>query len=223
MRALTTIGEVGLEHPDGRTVLMRPSLYAMSSLGTPEEIVAKFAAIHSAPTLMTFDASDAPGVVLAGMQVNRQRVRDHWRQSLFLAREIMGACTEQDLAPFIGEYGERYNSYRMGPVPVEAMIVIARSLMQHGVIGPMPKPRGDDEPRQKSDYTPGFDALTFVSKAIAHLGMSEAEAWNMTMSSFAAHWHAKFGEQKEQRHSAEHDDTMRWLQAVNKEREKQKA
>lgn len=219
MRVITQIGEQGLEHPDGRCAVLRPSLYAMSSLGTPEQIVEKFSELHSSPSFMTFDESGSYGVKLAGMEVNKQRMRDHWRAMLYLSWEILTACSEHDLSPFIGEPGERYASYRLGPVPPEAMLALARSLMQHGIIGPMPKKQnGDPVQPAKSKYTPKFDALSFVSKAVAHLGFSEADAWNMTMTSFAANWEAKFGENKQERHSEEHDDTMAWLAKVNEQR-----
>jgi hypothetical protein len=191
----------------------------MSSLGSPEEIVDKFARLHSSPSFMTFDDSDAYGVKMAGMEVNKQRLRDHWRDLLFLSWEVLTACTNDDLTPFIGGPGERYASYRIGPVPPEAMLALARSLMQHGIIGPMPKKQnGEPAKPAKSNYTPRFEALSYVSKAVAHLGFSESEAWNMTMTSFAANWEAKFGESKQERHSEEHDETMAWLAKVNEQR-----
>jgi hypothetical protein len=108
------------------------------------------------------------------------------------------------------------------------MLVMARSLLQYGLIGPMvekseeAKKEEADKPRDRSKFSKEFDALAFVSRAVTHLGMSEAEAWNMTVTSFSAHWQAKYGEHKEKRHSEEHDSTMKWLAKVNELRDARK-
>lgn len=219
MHAITQIGEQGLEHPDGTAVILRPSFRAMASLGEPEEIVEKFSRLHSSPILASVIKSDPLGVRLQCIQVNKTILRDHWREMLFLSHEIITACATDDMRKFIGEPGSRYASYRLGPVPPEVMLVLARSLMAHGIIGPMPKKLdGEVGTPAKSSYTAKFDALFFVYKAVSILGMSEGEAWNMTMSSFAAAWNAKYGENKQERFSEEHDNTMAWLKKVNEKR-----
>jgi hypothetical protein len=227
MRVITAIGEQGLEHPDGRTALLRPSFYAMTQLGDPARIVEVFADLHRQPQLVQSMPFDSDGAKDQAARVNLSILRRHWRDMLFLSWEVMTACSDDDLTPFIGEPGSRYGSYRLGPVKPEVMLALAQSLMQHGVIGPMPKEMADPEAvkeaKQKAgNYTPEFDAMSFVSKAIAHLGMSEPEAWNLTLTGFAAHWEAKFGEPKEKRHSSEHDATMNWLEKVNALRDKNK-
>jgi hypothetical protein len=227
MRVITAIGEQGLEHPDGLAALLRPSFYAMTQLGDPSRIVEVFADLHRRPGLIESMPFDTEGAKAQAERVNAQILRRHWRDMLFLSWEVMNACSEDDLAPFIGEPGSRYGSYRLGPVSPEVMLALSQSLMQHGVIGPMPKEMADPEAvkeaKQKAgNYTPEFDAMSFVSKAIAHLGLSEAEAWNLTLTGFAAHWEAKFGEPKEKRHSSEHDATMNWLEKVNALRDKRK-
>jgi len=217
MRVITAIGEQGLSHPDGRQALLRPSFYAMTQLGTPERIVELFAELHRAPPLIQSMSFDTIGAREQAHRVNLQLIRRHWRDMLFLSWEVMTACSDDDLTPFIGEPGSRYGSYRLGPVNPEVMLALARSLMQHGVIGPLPKSKPEaDAPKKQGTFTKKFDALPFVSKAIAHLGLSEGEAWNLTLTGFAAHWEAKFGENKQERYSEEHDSTMNWLEQVNK-------
>ena len=218
MRANTAIGEIGLEHPDGRYVILRPSFLAMVSLGTPEEIVEKFTEIHAAPTLGSHGGPEL-GQQLAAMQINRQRLRDDMRSKLYLSWEILSACSTEDLAPFIGEPGSRYASYRFALVPFEVMVAMAQSLIQHGIIGPMPKKQnGDPVKPDKSKYVAKFEGIKFASLAMANLGLNEDQAWNMTMTGFAAAWEAKHGENKQERHSEEHDDTMNWLKKVNEQR-----
>lgn len=224
MQIITDFGDQGLELPDGRCARLRPSFYAMTQLGTPTEIVEKFTRLHSGPTLLPIFSFDPEGVRILADSFNRKAWRDHWRDMLFLSWEILTACGEGDLEPFIGCPGVRYGSYRFGPMPAEDMLVLARNLMQHGVIGPMPvksdaqKEHEASQPRDASKFTREFRASEFVSKAVAHLGVCESAAWGMTLTGFAAHWQAKFGEHKEQRHSQEHDETMTWLTKVNKAR-----
>lgn len=224
MRVITEIGEQGLIHPDGSEIVFRPSLYAMTRLGSPKRIVEVFAEINEPPRLVVSASFDTQGAKEAAFRVNQRILKDYWRNMLFLSWEVMTACTEQDAAPFIGGPGQRYGSYRMGLVDPEIMLCIARSLLRHGLIG-----NPDKAAIEKAEQDTGrkgsveFDAMAFASKAVAHLGVSESEAWDMTITSFGAHWAAKFGENKEKRHSEEHDDTMSWLAAVNKKRNEEKA
>lgn len=227
MRVITAIGEQGLTHPDGREVVFRPSLYAMSQLGTPKEIVELFAAIHEPPRLVESMSFDTEGQKAAAERINVKAMKDHWLHMLFLSWQVMYACADVDPAPFIGEPGSRYRSYRLGLVDPEVMLVIARSLLRHGLVGPTAQrtPEELKEAAEQHGERRGmveFDALEYVSKAVTHLGLSESEAWNMTITSFGAHWAAKYGEHKEKRHSTEHDQTMRWLAAVNKVRDAKK-
>lgn len=220
MRVLTEIGEQGITIGE-RELLLRPSLYAMTTLGEPEEIVDLFTELYRAPPFIEHMPGDSAGVQLAGDTYNVTLARRYWREMLFLSWRVICACAEspEETAFFIGEPGQRYGSYRLGKVPAEQMLVLARSLMYHGCIG-----KSHDEGKGASDggsYSRAFDALHYVSLAIAHLGMSESNAWSMTMSGFQAHWEAKHGKQKERRYESEHDATMDWLKAVNKLRDPQ--
>lgn len=226
MRVITAIGEQGLELADGRKAKLRPSFYAMTQLGEPSEIVEKFSRLHSQPKLEKSMPFDGCGAQLLAQELNRKAMREHWLDMLFLSWEVLTACSDDNLRAFIGEPGTRYKSYRLGPMDPEIMLVLARSLMQHGVIGPVPEKSQAQlefeatQPRDKAKYTQEFHAIHYVGKAVAHLGVSESEAWDMTLTGFAAHWEAKFGEHKERRHSEEHDDTMVWLAKVNQARKK---
>lgn len=227
MRVITAIGEQGLTHPDGREIVFRPSLYAMSQLGTPKEIVELFAAIHEPPYFLESMPFDTPWLKAQAEKINRKIARDHWLYMLFLSWQVLDACASTDPTPFIGEPGTKYRSYRIGLVDPEIMLVIARSLLRHGLVGPVANKSPEqleaeakeleDQPKKRGMVE--FDALEYVSKAVTHLGLSENEAWNMTITSFGAHWAAKYGEHKEKRHSDEHDQTMKWLAAVNKVRD----
>lgn len=208
--------------PDGRQVLFRPSLYAMTQLGSPKEIVQLFSDLHEPPRLGESFDFDTPGAKAQMGRINAQIVSRYKTDMLFLSWRVLYACADVDPKDFIGEPGTRYNSYRPGNVPPEVMLVMARTLLRHGLIGPPIEVSEEQakaaEGQQKKPGAIEFDAMAFVSRAVTHLGMSEDEAWNMTITSFGSHWASKYGENKEKRHSEEHDKTMAWLTEVNKAR-----
>ena len=223
MRIITEIGEQGLTLGE-RTVKLRPSFHAMTLLGEPEEIVEKFVALHKPPPLIEHFEFDGDGVKYAGDRVNHDTINRYFREMLFLSWEVITACAgEQDVTPFIGEPGARYGSYRLGKVPPEAMLALARNLMHHGCIGkPQPETGEKKGTHSGGEFVRAFEALKFVSLAVAHLGVTEAEAWDLTLTGFQAFWEAKHGKQQERRYVDEHVKTMAWLAEINKLRDPQR-
>lgn len=161
MQILTEIGEIGVHHGD-ITHVLRPSLYAMTQIGEPEEIVRVFASVMQAGP----DFVDALGVIFA--------------------------CADTDVSEVFGSLeaeGEKIK-YQPGAAPAEHVVFIARCLLKHGITGALPPlpPKAGEEP----EYTPAFNAREHVAVAMAHLGLSEREAWQMTMTSFIGAMRAKF-------------------------------
>jgi len=90
--------------------------------------------------------------------------------------------------------------------------------MKHGITGALP-----DLPRkagQEQEFVKEFDARAHVSLAIAHLGMSSAEAWQMTMTELVGALRAKFPQAESNAPGAraptaeEHEATMAWFERV---------
>lgn len=154
---LTEIGEIGA-YFEGCELVLRPSLYAMTKLGSKKEIVDIFTRV------MNGDIAYSLAVIQACCDED--------------TREIFGYIDHETL-----EFIEMYAS------PNEIMI-LAQSLMKHGIIGDID--RSDDAQTGKKDYTPEFDAKSYVSAVVAHLGISEREAWQMTMTSVAGALRAKY-------------------------------
>ena len=121
------------------------------------------------------------------------------------------------MTDLIGHMGTRWGSFVMGAMPPQDMVHLARSLMRHGIIGL--KPEGLPAKPVK-EYTAEFNAREFVSQAVAHLGMSTAEAWNLTMTEFSGAMQSKFGK-PETIPVEEHDDAMARLAEINKLRQNQ--
>ncbi|MNY43613.1 hypothetical protein D3C86_1785870 [compost metagenome] len=139
-----------------------------------------------------------------------------YRQAVFWAAyDVISACASEDISDVIGTTGERLNSYRPGAMPMDDFLPIARSLLKHGIVGAV-----KIESSGKGDYSDEFNARDHVATAVAHLGVSEAEAWNMTMTSFVGAMRAKYPPTKSGPPTeAEYDKTMSWFAEVQARRE----
>lgn len=103
---------------------------------------------------------------------------------------VIQACTDEDISDIYGMY-ERTDKgleFLEGDASKNEAIIIAQSLLKHGIIGDIER-KGD---KSKKDYTQEFDAKSYVSAVVAHLGISEREAWGMTMTSVAGALQSKF-------------------------------
>src|SRR5437868_9210422 len=168
MRVLTSIGEIGVT-ASGRDILFRPSLYAMSQLPDP---VATFHSIHTLQSTPIIE-------------------RDRFRAAI----EVLTACNDEDISWLVGRIGRTYKSWTLGKLPVKDIIVLAASLIRHGVTGVVPE-EANRPPLKPADYADKFEPRDIVALAVAHLGLSEAEAWNLTVTSFILAMRAKFPPQK---------------------------
>lgn len=194
MRALTAIGEIGIT-AKSRDFLFRPSLYAMSLLDDP---VKSFADIHSPAT-------------------DRETERARFMASV----EVLQACIDEDISELVGETGSRHDLWKPGLINPEKIVILASSLIRHGLIGP--KFDNDDIGEKKKDYSEKFDPAGIVALAIAHLSMSEQQAWDMTVTGFVMAMRAKFPPPPRTTPNVkELDAMMDWLDKVNAAEKAQK-
>lgn len=196
MSLMTSSGEIGV-HVAGSLIVLRPSLDAMASLGTPEEIVDIFVSVMEQPASVAA-AEDQFGDALA----------------------VLYACTERDVSTIFGYWSE--TGYAPGEAPAAHVVPLARCLLKHGIVGdlpPLPR-RADDEPK----YVKEFDARAHVALAMAHLGLSERQAWGVTMTGLVGALRAKFplAESKSPGAKAptkeEHEATMEWFERIESAR-----
>lgn len=174
MRALTAIGEVGLE-AKGRSYLLRPSLFSMTQIGTPAQIVEATALL----------LSPEPGP-------EHPYLLKRFRKERFeRALDVLYACAgDQDIGDLVGGMvptGRGRIGYSAGALPLYAIVALAQGLIRHGVMGDV-----EPEPGRVGEAMTEFKAGEFVAAAIAHLGMSESDAWNMTMTSFVQVMKSKY-------------------------------
>lgn len=195
---LTEIGEIGVEW-GGRRIVLRPSLHAMTRIGQPAEIVQVYASVMSDD--------------------------DHPSQRMD-ALVVLNACCDDDLTDLFGFYIDGLDGleYIPGAAPDDDLLPLARCLLKHGVVGALPT---EKKIRKDEDYIAEFDARAHVSLAIAHLGASSTEAWQMTMTELVGALRAKFPQKESKEPGAnapspeELDETMEWfdkIEAIRKQR-----
>lgn len=205
MQVLTDIGEMGVQVGE-RYVKFRPSLAAMARLGTPKEIVELFVTVCGAPPLSGNPVLDEP------------RMKT-WRRDQFShAVNVLYACTDDAIDWLVGYVNERYR-YVRGALPLADIVGLAAGLLKHGVLGDIPPEatRG----AKKEDYLSEFKARDFAAAAMAHLGATEAQAWDMTMTSYIIAMRAKFPPAKDAKKvptDNEYSHVKGWLARVNKAR-----
>lgn len=133
---------------------------------------------------------------------------------------VLFACADEDVSDLFGFYELRGDAIRYipGTAPAAHVVPLAQSLMRHGVVGvakPLPR-RADAE----DQYLTEFDAKEHAALAMAHLGLTEREAWNMTMTGLVAALRAKFPPSAKDSPGAraptreEHEATMEWFERV---------
>lgn len=186
----TAIGELAVQI-GSRRWFFRPSLLAMSQLGTPVEIVDIYAA------------------VMGGFS----------RDGFYKAVRVLWACCNDDASDLTG-YVRSYGKWVAGLLPPEDVLVLAQSLLKHGVTSNVQP----DEPPSNNDYSKEFKASESAALAMAHLGLSEDQAWNITMTGLVLAMKAKYSRPDEKPKSKiveQSDDTMQWLEKVNAMRDKQ--
>ena len=208
MRVKTSIGEIGLEY-GSRAIVLRPSLAAMDSLGDPEEIVKLFSDLFSRVP----EPTRSP-------EYNALLYKEHWEKITWTAYAVIAACADEDITDFIGYQGERYGSFKQGKVPLDNLVPIARSLLKHGIVGDVERDHFGEQENGATNSTPRFDARVFVSMATTNLGYSEAEAWNMTVTSFILAAQAKGGKRNSNTPPKEHvEGIAEWSKLVEAARE----
>jgi Family of unknown function (DUF6246) len=95
-------------------------------------------------------------------------------------------CDQEDPTPLVGWHDSE--GHHPGMMPATEQILIARHLMQHGIVGKAkPGTKG-------GDYSDKFDASEYVSAARVHLGLSSADAEALSMTEFQTMLEMKFPE-----------------------------
>lgn len=190
----TAVGEMGL-HYRGKDYLLRPSFYAINQIDTPRGIVD----IYN---------------TLRGGAVSRN--------NLNLSQLIMSCCCNDDISHLTGYLTEspsgKYLSIMTGKIDPADVIIMASRLLVFGLKGKPKRPQRTDLPPMLE-----FDATEFVGAAVAHLGVSANDAWQMTMVEFQRACEAMQPESEKLPTKKELDNVFKISDAVSEKLKKQRS
>lgn len=206
---LTEIGEMRISLSD-RSFFFKPSFRAMNEIGTPKEIVEVYAKLNGIDYVSPLQHVEyLPfGAQMQVMKTISKPV--YGRHVLSAAYIVMQSCCEDDVSVLIGGWKPTPRGVRYVPgiMPVSDIIIIARNLMQHGIIGKSPLKVPERLEEQGKKTTNEFHASQYIISARTHFDMTRNEAENLSMTEFQMMIKNKYPEPKgltEEERAAEYD------------------
>lgn len=198
MTPMKEIGELLITCGD-RDFFFRPSFANMTRIGDPGEIVAAFYALHHDEVSALLERAMTSYGHIPEWIVQHIKYSTYGRAAMLAAGTVLEACCDDDISVLIGEFrpariGGRPFKMRRGEMDEFDMVVIAQSLITHGIIG---KAKVRKLQRHESgETTTEFNAFEYISAARNHFGMSRAEAEQLSMTEFQLLIAAKYPDQK---------------------------
>lgn len=194
---LTEIGEMRISLSD-RSFFFKPSFRAMNEIGTPKEIVEAYAKLNGIDYVAPLQHVEyLPfGAQMQVMKTISKPV--YGRHVLSAAYIVMQSCCEDDISVLIGGWKPTPRGVRYVPgiMPVSDIIIIARNLMQHGIIGKSPLKVPERLEEQGKKTTNEFHASQYIISARTHFDMTRDEAENLSMTEFQMMIKNKYPEPK---------------------------
>ena len=206
---LTEIGEMRISLSD-RSFFFKPSFRAMNEIGTPKEIVEVYAKLNGIDYVAPLQHVEYLPFG-AQMQVVKTISKPvYGRHVLSAAYIVMQSCCEDDISVLIGGWKPTPRGVRYVPgiMPVSDIIIIARNLMQHGIIGKSPLKVPERLEEQGEKTTNEFHASQYIISARTHFDMTRDEAENLSMTEFQMMIKNKYPEPKgltKEERAAEYD------------------
>ena len=207
--SLTEIGEMRISLSD-RSFFFKPSFRAMNEIGTPKEIVEVYAKLNGIDYVAPLQHVEyLPfGAQMQVMKTISKPV--YGRHVLSAAYIVMQSCCEDDVSVLIGGWKPTPRGVRYVPgiMPVSDIIIIARNLMQHGIIGKSPLKVPERLEEQGKKTTNEFHASQYIISARTHFDMTRDEAENLSMTEFQMMIKNKYPEPKgltKEERAAEYD------------------
>lgn len=206
---LTEIGEMRISLSD-RSFFFKPSFRAMNEIGTPKEIVEAYARLNGIDYVAPLQHVEYMpfGAQMQVMKTISKPV--YGRHVLSAAYIVMQSCCEDDISVLIGGWKPTPRGVRYVPgiMPVSDIIIIARNLMQHGIIGKSPLKVPERLEEQGKKTTNEFHASQYIISARTHFDMTRDEAENLSMTEFQMMIKNKYPEPKgltKEERAAEYD------------------
>jgi len=109
----------------------------------------------------------------------------HGKDPIPTATYILACLADQDDAtPLIGWRDE--GGWHVGLMPPAEVLIIARHLMLHGIVGKAKPSAGDGK------FADKFEASEYIAAARVHLGLSSEDAAALSMTEFQTMFEMKF-------------------------------
>ena len=128
---------------------------------------------------------------------------------------VLWACAgDVDISDAVGHMdGVQYVPAQAEP---DAIVHLARDLLKHGVVGDVKRRPSSGDSKGSAE----FDAREHVALAVALLGIPEAAAWDMTMTSLVLALYAKFPVQEGDKVPTleEYEASRAWFEGVKRRR-----
>ncbi len=210
MTPMAELGEFEISTPQHDHVLTA-SFANMAKIGNPAEIVDAYAVLNGMELNHVLDvirrATEAYGAVPIWL-LSALRKPAYWRQALRVSTHVLECCCEDDIAYLVGEWkpGHKGVVYRPGKMPITDIIVMARALMEHGIIGKA-KMRRLQKNEKTEGFTKEFVVIDYINAACMHFSMPRDEAEKLTMTRFQLLLKSKYPEEKGLTRD-EYDDAM---------------
>lgn len=239
MTPLTEIGEC-LISTKKRDYLFRPSFAAMTRIGSPEEIIQAFYDIHDDSSeqaaILAVEKASTISTTLSALYRNISGKNDQplWlagaiseagkRKAFMVAVSIIQACCDDDCSELTGEMvpsRARQSAivWKPGVMPLEKVVMVAQSLITHGVIG-----KAKVRQLQRNDGKVAkqeFNSIEYINSARTHLGMTREEAERLTMTEFVMLINVKYPPEKgltrEEYDSVMDEDDRKWQEMIDKQ------
>lgn len=183
---LVECGFVRVRHGDGGEWTFSPSLGRIAGLGSPAEVVELYADLHD-----PVKAEGAARYVLASL------------------------CDQDDTTPLVGWHDADTMTAHAGAMPAGEQIVIARHLLQHGMVG---QARPGVAGAHRGEYASTFDASEFIGLARVHLGLSSADAEALSMTELQRLLELKFPDMNKSRNLPSREKYAEAIAAIEKAR-----
>lgn len=116
----------------------------------------------------------------------------HGPKSVDTATYVLATlCEQDDPTPLVG-WMDSQGSHA-GAMPASEKVIIARHLMQHGIVGKARPGKGDGK------FADSFDASEYISAARVHLGLSSQDAEALSMTEFQTMLEMKYPDANKRR------------------------
>ncbi len=200
MNTLKEIGECQITCGN-EDYFFRPSFIAMTRIGEPREIVQAFYDLHHDEVNEVIKSAVFAYGFLPQWLVEHLKHSIYGRKALMAAVDVLSACCDRDITALIGEFrpakakGKTFK-YRRGLMGEFDMLVIAQSLITHGIIGKAKVRKLQRHEGAEGGATTEFNAFEYISAARNHFAMSREEAEQLSMTEFTMLIAAKYPDQK---------------------------